>query len=121
MPPKKALTAPLLLSKVPTIAGFYKKVKDLNQNSNAEDILKFIKKHEKVCNETVAEFEHNFRLNLYYMTAPLLLKGYKEDVALDTIEIYESFLVRELHDLPRSHAENREELTTLFISRLSQA
>jgi len=121
MPPKKALTAPLLLSKVPTIAGFYKKVKDLNQNSKAEDILEFIKKHEKVCNETVAEFEHNFRLNLYYMTAPLLLKGYKEDLALDTIEFYEYLLVNKLHNLPVSYAKNREELTRLFISRLSQA
>jgi hypothetical protein len=121
MPPKKALTAPLLLSKVPTIVGFYKKVKDLNQNSKAEVILKFIKEHEDICIEKFAEFEHNFRLNLFYMTAPLVLKGYKEDQALKMIEYNEFLLVNELHDLPLTDAVNREELTRLLISRLSQA
>lgn len=110
----KVPNPPLLLQKVPTVVTFYKKVKDRNKNTKAEAILEFIKQHEYICNESLHDFLQNFTLNMYYMTAPLYLKGYEDEEVKKIIRGMED-VVFSIHGTSSLEAADRKELTeTLF-------
>ena len=115
------IIAPLFLNKIPSILFFYKKVKELNSNANPDKIFAFIKKHEYICRETVEDFEHNWALNMFYISAPLYLDGYKYSKVKKKLYEMQKLLLLEIQDNNYDTFQCMNELLNYLLNKLSTA
>lgn len=113
------IVAPLLLSKVPSILSFYKKVKDLNSNAPPNKIFTFIKKHNYICKEMLDDFEHNWALNMFYTTVPLYLDGYKYDEVKQKLYEMQKLVTLEIEDNSYDTFECMNELLDYLLNKLN--
>ena len=109
------IVAPLILEKVPTIKGFYEKVKKVNKRASTEDIFQFIKTHNYICDESIDDFNSERMMNMINITAPLYLKGYTDEDVKQSLLYMDNYIATEIQEgknnEKKERAKHRKELT----------
>lgn len=119
---KGHIDAPLLLKKVPTVKSFYKKVKQINKTAKTNEIFKFIKKHEYICEESMDNFLTNWHLNMFYTIFPLYLKGYDDEQVKQSLLDTDNYIATKIQGGTKKEkqqrANHRKEVTTELLKEL---